>query len=177
MANSSFSSIQKTLAKLDRDTLLSLVRELYGLSTSNRNFLEARFLCDDSILLRYKKLIDKALYPNVMSSDTVSFRDARKIISDYRKAQGRSTGLAELMVYAAERGNQFTCDYGDIDSQFYTSLELLFESAVKAVLILPSDEAKPFIDRLYEVVEKANGIGWGYHDFIAGIFSEAFPDT
>ena len=147
------------------------------MSGQNRDFLDARFSGTDSALPRYKKLIDEALYPDVMTSDPVSFRAAKKAIADYRKALGEPSGLAELLVYAAERGNQFTCDYGDIDGPFYDSLVHMFDSAVKSVSTLEADVASPFISRLAKVVQRAEGIGWGYYDSIAGIFSEAFPDA
>jgi hypothetical protein len=177
MARSSFSSVRKALANHDRNALVALIGELYVLNAQNRDFLDARFAGDDSALRRYKKLIEKALYPDVMSSAPVSFRDARKAIADYRKALGAPSGLAELLVYAVECGNQFTCDYGDIDGPFYDSLERMFEAAVKTVSDLEAEIAAPFIIRLATVVRKAQGIGWGYYDSIADIFSLAFPDA
>jgi len=93
------------------------------------------------------------------------------------KGGGRTSGDPfELLVYAAECGNQCTCDYGDIDEPFYDSLEKMFESAAKAVAKLDKEQAEPFIDRLAGVVKKAHGIGWGYYDGINEIFYEAFPD-
>lgn len=175
MAHSSFSTVRKALAKYDRNALVSLMGELYSLNAQNRDFLDARFLDDGSALLRYKKIIHEALYPDVMSSDPVSFRDAKKAIADYKKAIGEATGLAELSVYAAECGNQFTCDFGDIDEPFYDSLIRMFHSAVKIVAALEPQPAEPFIDRLATVVMKADRIGWGYYDSIAEIFSESFP--
>jgi hypothetical protein len=112
-----------------------------------------------------------------MSSNPVSFRDAKKAIADYRKSLGDTSGVAELTVYAAECGNQFTCDFGDIDEPFYDSLIRMFESASKIVSTLDQESAKPFISRLGAIVTKASGIGWGYFDSIDGIFAEAFPDA
>jgi hypothetical protein len=177
MARTSFTAVRKALAEHDREALVALVAELYELSAQNRDFLDARFGSDDSALLRYKKIIHEALYPDVMSSDSVSFRAAKKAIADYKKALGDSMGLAELTVYAAECGNQFTCDFGDIDEPFYDSLSRMFESAAKLVSTLEAKDAGPFIIRLGVVVQKADCIGWGYYDSVADIFSELFPDA
>ena len=174
MARPTFAAIRKALVKHDRTTLVALIGELYVLNHQNRDFLDARFAAGESTLQRYREIIHEALYPNVMRSTPVNFRDARKAISDYRKAKGEPRGLAELFVFAAECGNRFTCDYGDIDGPFYDSLIRMFESAVKAVSTLESKDAAPFIARLKTVVTKANGIGWGYYDSIADLFFEAF---
>jgi hypothetical protein len=165
------------LAKHDRVALLGVIGELYALNAQNRDFLEARFIPSDIALNRYKKVIYEALYPDVMSSDPVNFREARKVIADYKKALGEPRGLAELTVYAAECGNQFTCDYGDIDGAFYDSLIRMFGSAAKIISMLDAKEAKPFIVRLRVIVEKAEGIGWGYFDSISDIFSGSFPNA
>lgn len=175
MARLSFSTVRKALVKHNREALVSLIGELYALNQQTRDFLDARFIPTDSALSRYKKVIHDALYPDVMSSEPVSFREAKKAISDYRKALGEAAGLAELSVYAAECGNQFTCDYGDIDGPFYDSLIRMFDSAVKIVAKLEENTAAPFIGRLGMIVKKADGIGWGYYDAIAERFSEAFP--
>ena len=177
MARSSYSVIRKALAQHDRSALVDLIGELYALNAQNRDFLDARFSGNDSALIRYKKIIHEALYPEVMSSTPVSFREAKKAIADYRKALGEALGLAELTVYAAECGNQYTCDCGDIDGPFYDSLIRMFNSAAKIVATLDTNDAKPFVARLGTVVKKADGIGWGYYDCIADIFSEAFPDA
>ena len=177
MARASFSPIKKALAKHDRQALVALVGELYALSAQNRDFLDARFAESDSALQRYKKIIHHALYPDVMSSDPVSFRDAKKAIADYRKALGEASGVAELIVYAVECGNQFTCDFGDIDGPFYDSLIRMFDSAAKVVSALEPEVAEPFIARLGTIVKRASGTGWGYFDSIADIFAESFPDA
>lgn len=156
---------------------MSLVGELYALSAQNRDFLDARFAGGDDALQRYKKIICEALYPDWRSSAPVNFRAARKAISDYRKALGEGSGLAELTVYAAECGNQFTCDFGDIDEAFYDSLIRMFDSATKVVSMLEPEVAAPYIARLGAIVRKASGIGWGYFDSIGDIFAQSFPDA
>ncbi len=161
---------------LDREGLVKILGDLYSLSSQNRDFLVARFVPCALSIENYKKTIRKSLYPNVMGSGKVSFRDAKKAISDYKKAIGAGVGLAELIVYAVECGNDFTCDYGDIDEPFYESMTRLFELAAKTVKELGPEEAEPFVGRLGVVVDKADCVGWGYSDSISAIFEETFPD-
>ena len=111
-----------------------------------------------------------------MGSGKISFREAKKAISDYKKAIGAGIGLAEIIVYAVECGNDFTCDYGDIDEPFYDSMARLFELATKEVKNLNPEESAPFIVRLSVVVDKADCVGWGYHDSISATFADAFED-
>ena len=177
MAKNNFPGIKKALAEHDRKALISLIGELYSLNDKNRDFLEARFSSGDAAFKRYKEIIHDALYPDVMSNDTISFRDAKKAISDYCKAHGEPLNITELFVYAAECGNEFTCDYGDIDEAFYDSLTPIFRRAVKEVSKLSPKEAAPFITRLGNVVKKADGIGWGYYDDIFAAFYCNFPDA
>lgn len=176
MARASFFLIKKALEKHDRKALVTLVGELYMLSPQNRDFLDTRFAGGDSGLQRYKQIIHDALYPDVTSSDPVSFREAKKAIADYRKALGDELGVVELFVYAAECGNEFTCDFGDINESFYDSLIRLFNSAVKLVSALDAKAAAPYVGRLAVIVKKAEGIGWGCYDCIADSFFDAFPD-
>ncbi len=175
MQKQTFSSVRKRLIELDRNALISVVGELYALNSNNRDFLSARFVSSENSMEKYKKTIKKALDPNVMSSSgKVSFRDANKAISECRKAIGAGVGFAELIVFAFECGNNFTCEYGDMDESFYGSLTRLFVQAKNAVKELDPSEATPFIDRLSVAVDKADCIGWGYHDEISSIFYDAF---
>ena len=176
MQKQTFSSVRKSLVTLDRDGLVAILGDLYSLSSQNRDFLVARFVPGAPSLEKYKKTIRKSLYPNVMGSGKISFREAKKAISDYKKAIGSGIGLAEIIVYAVECGNDFTCDYGNIDEPFYDSMARLFELATKEVKNLNHEESAPFIVRLSVVVDKADRIGWGYHDAISATFADAFAD-
>lgn len=55
--------IRKTLYKCSQHDLLSLIADLYELSQSNKNFLEARFLRDCHVLEDYKSQLKKYLAP------------------------------------------------------------------------------------------------------------------
>ena len=168
MAKNNFPGIKKALAEHSSKALISLIGELYSLNDKNRDFLEARFSTGDAAFKRYKEIIHDALYPD---DDDISFRNAKKAITDYSKAHGEPLKITELFVYAAECGNQFTCDYGDIDESFYDSLILIFQRAVKEVAKLHPKAAAPFIERLKIIVKKAD------YDDISTAFYCNFPDA
>lgn len=80
------------------------------------------------------------------------------------------------MVFYIECGNQLTVDCGDIDEQFYSSLESMFDKVVQMLKTSNQDTIDMFIPRLKTIVNKANGIGWGYYDYISDVLEEAFPE-
>ena len=71
-------------------------------------------------------------------------------------------------------GVQFTNSYGDIDGPFYTSIEGMYEQAVK--YIIGSKLKREFIERCLDVVNDTNGIGWGFHDQLRVTFDEYLGD-
>ena len=164
------------IAKLERPALISLISDLYAYSTPNKNFLHARYSIGSDALKPYKKIIDVALYPNVMSNGPIEIATAKKAVSDYCKAVGDPKGMLELMLYFVERGTKFTLDYGDIDGQFYSSLERMYEKAIKLLLTLDEETIDDFYDRFEDLVTSTQDIGWGFHDTLGDIFSEAFPE-
>ena len=56
---------------------------------------------------------------------------AKKAISDFKKLSDSPLNNADIMLHYVENGVQFTDAYGDIDERFYTSMENMFDDAVK----------------------------------------------
>jgi hypothetical protein len=52
-------------------------------------------------------------------------KDAKKVLSEYKKATGNKIAIIDLMVHYVECGNDFTLD---LDGPYYTSIESVFES-------------------------------------------------
>jgi len=121
----SWIALRQQLAHLDKPALLTLVKDLYEASDSNRDFIQAR--CQDGeggaeILEKYRGKIIEQLYPK-RGEPKLNLEEARKAITDYRKATGNLPGTAELLMTNVEQGAEFTSDYGDIDQRFYNSVE------------------------------------------------------
>ena len=81
------------------------------------------------------------------------------------------------MVYYIEQGNECTLDYGDIDERFYASIESMFEEVLKHLKKSTTEVVARFLPRLRKVVKEADGIGWGYYDYLADAIEAAFPET
>ncbi|MEK6742168.1 MAG: hypothetical protein AABZ15_01045 [Nitrospirota bacterium] len=174
--NASWNDVKKALAGHGKTALLGLIADLYDYSAQNRNFLHARFSTGADPLKPYKKIIDDALFPDVMKNKPVRIADAKRAISDYKKAIGDQKGSLELMLFFVETGTAFTLDLGDMDENFYLALERMYKKAIDLLLTFDEDIVDAYYPRFEKLVSSSENIGWGYHDSLADIFYEAFPD-
>lgn len=172
-----WTDVKSAIANFERSALIGLISDLYAYSTPNKNFLHARFSLGSDSLKPYKKIIEDALFPDVMSNDDVEIATAKKAISDYGKAVGDPKGMLELMVYFVECGASFSLDVGYGDEDFFAALERMYEKAIKLLLTLDEATIDDYYDRFEDLVTSTRDIGWGFHDTLGAIFSEAFPES
>lgn len=66
------------------------------------------------------------------------------------------------MVFYVENGVNYTDYYGDINEQFYLSMESMYERAVK--FIIDNNLEVTFKERCLKIVNDTTGMGWGFHD-------------
>ena len=168
---SSWSALGRHLDTLDKPALLALVKDLYEASVSNRDFIQARCQAGESggeILEKYRGKIVEQFYP-ARGEPKLKLSEARKAIKDYRKATGDFPGTVELLMTYVEQGAEFTHEYGDIDERFYNSVE----SAMDELAALLLNEARAMYpqlsERLARVEQLADGVGWGFHDYIGDV--------
>jgi hypothetical protein len=152
-----------------------LARDLYSLNQENKAFLDARYLAPGSRLGPYENIIDEAVYPDVYKNKPIQVAVAKRAIAQYAKATGDEAGTLELMVHFVECGNQFTVDFGDIDEAFYSALESMFGRILGVLKRSGPEVVESFLPRLTAVRDAAQGIGWGYSDYLREALSEAFP--
>ncbi|MEO6202668.1 MAG: hypothetical protein ABIU05_15980 [Nitrospirales bacterium] len=161
-------SVRQQLTNWDKPALLALVKDLYDTTATNRDFIQARCQPDESsgeVLEKYRRKIMEQFFPT-HGFGKLKLGEARKAIRDYRKATGNLPGTTELLMTYVENGTRFTREYGDIDERFYDSLE----SALQELATLLRGEARDLYpqvkERLAQVERMADGIGWGYGDFV-----------
>ncbi|HBJ87511.1 MAG TPA: hypothetical protein DDZ88_27365 [Verrucomicrobiales bacterium] len=168
--SSGWSAARQNLATWDKPALLALVKDLYDAAAGNRDFIQARCQAEDGggeVLETYRRKIVEQFFPK-RGEGKLKLGEARKAIRDYRKATGNIPGTAELLITYVETGVKFTNEYGDIDERFYTSVESAL-GELAALLRGDARELYPqFRARLAKVEQETDGIGWGFHDFIAG---------
>jgi hypothetical protein len=105
-----WTDVKAKLADFDRAALLGLIQSLYSAHKDNQMFLHSRFGLGGYVLEPYKKIIDRWLWPDVLRNQDTSVSQAKRAISDYKKAVGDPEGLAELMVFYCERAVGFCSD-------------------------------------------------------------------
>ena len=166
-----WSAVRQEFAIWQKPALLALVKDLYEVSAENRDFIHARSKaggCDGEALEKYRGKIVEQFFP-ARGDGKLKLGKARKAIRDYRKATGNIPGTAELLMTYVENGARFTYEYGDIDERFYRSVE----SALDELAALLRGDARgmypQFRDRLARVEQITDGIGWGFHDFVADV--------
>ena len=153
--------VKAKLASFDRTGLLDLVQDLYAAHKDNQTFLHARLGLNEDVLKSYKQTIDRWLWPDVFLKQDVSVAKAKRAISNYRKAVGELSGLAELMVFYCERAAGFSSDIGMDDENYLSALVRMFEQALTVANALPADSRDALRARLDRVRNTSQKIGYG----------------
>jgi hypothetical protein len=166
-----WSAARQHLSTWDKAALIALVKDLHDSSTTNRNFIQARCQAADGgseAIELYRNRIVEQFFPK-RGFGKLKLGEARKAIREYKKATGSIPGTLELLMTYVENGVEFTNQYGDIDERFYNSIESAL-SEVDAMLRGKAQEFYPgFSARLARLEQATDGIGWGFHDFIADV--------
>jgi hypothetical protein len=180
MAKSSkptWSQLKSRLKQWDSKQLIGLIQDLFSHSSGNRDFLSTRLLGeanDPATLGPYLERIQIAFYGRRgLAPGPMNLRDGRQALQDYRAASGDLAGTLELMLTYVETGTKLTCEFGDIDEGFYDSLCSVLDELDKH---LRSSEGRPLYPRLWQrlvdLAEQADGIGWGYGDYVGDVVEE-----
>jgi hypothetical protein len=176
-----WSQIKARIKHWDRAQLTGLIQDLFKHSRDNRDFLAARLLQDslgEQVLAPYLKRIEAAFYGKKgWPAKRLNLKDARSAIREYHRATSDPAGTLELMLVHVEAGTQFTREFGDIDEGFYDSLCTTLHEIKK---LLAGEEGRLYGQvraRLAELAEQADGIGWGYGDYVVDVVDEIAADN
>jgi hypothetical protein len=153
--------VKAKLASFDRTGLLALVQDLYAAHKDNQTFLHARLGLTEDVLKSYKQTIDRWLWPDVFLKQDTSVAKAKQAISNYKKAVGEPSGLAELMVFYCERAAGFCREFGNDDENYLAALVRMFEQALTVANALPADSQDAFLARLDRVRNISQKLGYG----------------
>ena len=167
-----WTDLKRRLADLDRPALLGLIQDLYAANKNNQAFLHARFALAEDVLEPYKATIDRWVCPDVMRNQNISVSKAKKAISDYRKAIGRSEGLAELEVFYSESCMNLLAYCGMDDEGYFNALVRMFEQALKAIVALEPKQQASFVERLERVRREGHNWDWGVGEDMDDLLAE-----
>jgi len=174
--DNSWRRLKAELQRLDAQELIGLIKALCDRDRESRSFVEARLAIGDDVLEPFRRRIQDALYPDPIHGPPISITAAKRAVSDYRRATDDLRGLLDLRLYYVECGTEMTLDYGDMDEAFYSSMESMFDRVIAQLQGGDSDMVSTFLPRAVRLVERADGLGWGYYDYLADRLFSAFPD-
>jgi len=159
------------LKDLSKEILIELIIGLYQKNKSVKEQLDFRFDPNEKELLKsYKAKVLEAFYPK--RGDMFHLKIGKKAISDFKNLKPSLESQIDLMIYYVECGVQLTREYGDIDENFYSSLEGVYSKAMK--LIDNNELHEKFKDRSFKIVDRTKNIGWGFHDFLGDIYGQTY---
>jgi hypothetical protein len=163
--------LKKELADFDKKKLISLISELYDKNKSVKEYLDYYLNPDEKAILKvYREKVREAFYPNRGFGFKLAV--GKKAISDFRKLKPAVDSLIDLMLYYVECGVEFTNEYGDIDENYYLSIERAYRDSLD--LIDKHLLHDIFKDRALTVVHDTGNIGWGFHDTLGDLYYEIY---
>src|SRR6266567_7660169 len=170
-----WTDVKAKLAEFDRAALLGLIQSLYTAHKDNQTFLHARFGLAEDVLEPYKRTIDRWLWPDLFRKQYTSVSQAKRAISDYKKALGDPEGMADLMVFYCERAAGFCSDIANDDEGYFDALVRMFEQALKLANALSIERRDELITRLDRVRVISHEFGYGVGDDMDFLLSKFVP--
>ena len=169
MKELTITELKKHLKTRSHEDLVKEIVELYKKFTDVKDYYTSNISLYGmkNILDKYKKIIENEFFPS-RGFAKLRLSVARKAVNDFKKMTTSNFDIADIMLFYVENGVEFTNEYGDIDEQFYMSMESMYEVALKH--ICESKLTKEFYTRCAQVVEDTSGIGWGFHDTLGDLF-------
>ena len=168
-----WTDVKAKLADFDRAALLGLIQSLYAARKDNQTFLHARFGLAADVLEPYKKTIDRWLWPDLFRKQDTYVSQAKRAISDYKKAVGDPEGLAELMVFYCERAAGFCSDICSDDEGYFDALVRMFEQSLRLAKALSAGRRDEILARLDRVRVISHEFGYGVGDSMDFLLSKA----
>jgi len=166
--------LKMELADFDKKKLIGLISELYDKNKSVKEYLDYYLNPDEKASLKaYREKVREAFYPKRGFGFKLAL--GKKAISDFRKLKPSVDSLIDLMLYYVQCGVEFTNDYGDIDENYYLSLERTYRDSMD--LIDKHLLHDTFKDRALKVVSDAQNTGWGFYDTLADFYYEIYADA
>ncbi len=159
--------IKASLNKLEKEDLIKHISELYIKYKPVKEYFDFYVNPDEKkILKQYKEKVAEGFFPK--RGYQLKLSVSRKAINDFKKLGASAESVADLLLHYVENGVEFTNAYGDIDENFYTSIENTYSNALD--LIGRNGLLNKFEKRAFKIVTDTKGIGWGFHDTLGDIY-------
>ncbi len=164
-------TLKKYLSQFSKDELINQILELNKKYKDVKGYYE--FSINPDVAAKrdnVKEAVLECFFPK--RGFKLRLKDARKVISDFKKLEPDAESLADVMLCYVECGVRFTNEYGDIDEPFYDSIAGMFGNAGKFIKETGLNEI--FSARAHQIMDDTNDIGWGFHDELSDIYYNFF---
>jgi len=170
---SSLTALKQYLQNSSKEDLISDISELFKRFNSVKDYYQIKLSpqAEAQVGEKYKKIIADEFFPT-RGLGRAKLAVAKKAVTEYKKVTKNPAGIADIMLFYVEQGVKFTNAYGDIDEPFYNSMESMYEKAVEWIIRYAMPDI--FQERCLRIVEDTSDIGWGFHDNLSDIYSDAF---
>jgi hypothetical protein len=166
-----FSEVKSELKKLDKEDLIKHISELYKKYKPVKEYFDFYISQEENKILElYKDKVAEGFFPK--RGDQLKLSISRKAINDFKKLGTSQESVADLLLHFVENGVEFTNNYGDINESFYTSIENTYHNALD--LLAKNGILERFKGRAFKVIADTEGIGWGFHDYLADLYYQYF---
>ena len=163
--------VKNELNKLNKTELIKHISELYKKYKPVKEYFDFYVNPDKKKLLeQYKEKVTEGFFPK--RGYLLKLSISRKAINDFKKLGTSAESIADLLLHFVENGVEFTNDYGDIDENFYTSLENTYSNALD--LIDKNGLLDKFENRANKIVADTEDIGWGFHDYLGDVYYQHY---
>ncbi len=161
-------TLKKQLSEKTDKELVDEILDLFKNIPKVKDYYTAKYSGEDAIIEKYRDIITNEFFPK-RGYGKLKLSVARKAINDFKKLSESKEHLVDLMLHYVEQGVRFTDEYGDIDENFYCSMEGMFESTMK--LISKNGFIPMFKERCLCAIDKACD-GWGFKESLQDIYKE-----
>ncbi len=175
-ASPTWGDVKAALLDFDRAGLRGLVQDLYTASKDNKSFLHARLGLGHDQHQPFKASISRWISPDLMKGQSVSVSKAKKAIADYKKANGRSDGIAELSIFYCEEACGFLESYSMEDEGYFAALIRMYERSLEIVSSLAPAERMIYLERLDKLRSRGRNVGWAIEEGFNSLWYAAALD-
>lgn len=161
----SWIDVKQKISSFGRAGLIHLISDLYAMNPENKAFLHARLQLGEAPLDGYKRRIRTAIGPDTsgVRIKDPSPSNARRVISEYKKAVGDVVGLLELRLCWCESAVDFAMSCGFEDEGYFEALIRQYRDACQALIEVPESSRQGWLDKLKAIRDRAH-MGYGVQD-------------
>jgi uncharacterized protein YktA (UPF0223 family) len=164
--------LQKHFKDFTKEGLIEEILKLFTMFDEVKEYYQSTIGDNEAeVLKKYKSIIEKEFFP-ARGDGRARLSVAKKAISDFKRLSSSSKAVADIMLFCVETGVRYTNEYGDIDEQFYSSMESMYEKTLK--FIAENNLKKCFRQRCEKIVDDSDEIGWGFGAGLCDMFEHYF---